>query len=693
MSNKFIREGIEDFNWVEDVESGFTKVDTTKDYMGVWPQFEKMLSELGVTNLEGEVVSYDDEGTCKLLLKSDYFEFEVHANFDYIETNMVSWSIQNVKNYGYVKDEYSLDTNDWLKPIVDKLKEMIINSVNKYKKMNESEDFEWISDIDAKLPTLGELFDDGRLEVDDIITLRGEVINGRDWKKKWFNEFVIELTSKGERLTSGTFFDLIDTPINNGVSESMGLSSDFEISFIDGDEKLEVLGVVRNGKEMDLFKLNESNDFDWIRDVEPNISFHDVRVGEKYNIELTDEFYGALNDCFGPLEPFELMGYKRTTNVRVIGKDMAKHTDVYCYSENNNEVISLHLAFYNDNGEDIADHFWVTEEMANLYPRTNDLNESDGLDWIREIGLPDVYVGAKFKTSNGNIIVVYETDEFWTSYVVIDGNNGKKHKQKMITKGFIAMTKERGLWEKIDDETPINESESDDFDWVRNIGITNHIKPPYFKNMKEYGLSPNEYNSVLSKIFNQPVKYGVTVQGYIVYDKQGNKLYRESSVGDWIKREYDEQGNRIYYEDSDGKIKDYRNLNESDDFDWIKDIDVTPIENTGSRCDVTYDLVYDYFSGKRPIVHGNYTYYMDSTSGVVIWEFNDTDDYIVYATPFWEGNCYLPINIQGDMGDYEELVDLELPKFNYREELFNWLENVYPNIVASAIDDLGPLPE
>ena len=89
--------------------------------------------------------------------------------------------------------------------------------------------------------------------------------------------------------------------------------------------------------------------------------------------------------------------------------------------------------------------------------------------------------------------------------------------------------------------------------------IVSDIKPPYFKNMKEmYGLSPDEYESILSKIFNQPVKYGVTVQGYIVYDKQGNKLYRESSVGDWIKREYDEQGNRIYYEDSDGKIKDYR---------------------------------------------------------------------------------------------------------------------------------------
>ena len=67
-----------DFDWIRDVEGSYTKVDTSRDEMNVWPQFEKMLAELGVTNIEGEVVSYDDEGTCKLLLKSDYFEFEVH---------------------------------------------------------------------------------------------------------------------------------------------------------------------------------------------------------------------------------------------------------------------------------------------------------------------------------------------------------------------------------------------------------------------------------------------------------------------------------------------------------------------------------------------------------------------------------------------------------------------------------------
>ena len=621
MNNKFIREGIEDFNWVEDVESGFTKVDTSRDEMNVWPQFEKMLSELGVTNLEGEVVSYDDEGTCKLLLKSDYFEFEVHANFDYIETSMVSWSIQNIKNYGYVKDEYSLDTNDWLKPIVDKLKEMVIKTLNKYKKMNESEDFEWISDIDAKLPTLGELFDDGRLEVDDIITLRGEVINGKNWKKKWFNEFVIELTSKGERLTSGTFFDLIDTPINNGVSESMGLSSDFEISFIDGDEKLEVLGVLRFGKEMDLFKLNESDDFNWIKSVESEFNATMLRYGQKFKDNL------------------------------------GKYTRIIMFAEQDDPEISY-------------------EPPMSLLT-------------FKIIYDPSGYIPYPAKPKDDPLNSELDMNP-------IDFDNGLKSGK------YVPIFNDKGFKLKLTEES--------DFDWIRDFDITNHIEMPYFKSMREYGLSSDKYELVLSKVYNQPV----SIIGNGVYDNDGNQIYYEGSYGYWWKREYDTNGNLIYSEysdgywykykydingniiyreNSDGDIEDNRNLNESDDFDWVRDIDVTPIENTGSSCDGNYNLVYDYFFSKRPIVHGNYTYYMDSTSGTVIWEFNDTEDYIVYATPFWDGNCYLPIYIQGDMGEYEELVDMELPKFNYREELFNWLENVYPNIVASTIDDLGPLPE
>ena len=79
--------------------------------------------------------------------------------------------------------------------------------------------------------------------------------------------------------------------------------------------------------------------------------------------------------------------------------------------------------------------------------------------------------------------------------------------------------------------------------------IVNDIQAPYFFNMEnQYGLRPNEYELVLSKVYNQPV----TIQGRSVYDKQGNRIYHEHSKGSWVKREYDEQGNNIYYEHSNG---------------------------------------------------------------------------------------------------------------------------------------------
>ena len=43
------------------------------------------------------------------------------------------------------------------------------------------------------------------------------------------------------------------------------------------------------------------------------------------------------------------------------------------------------------------------------------------------------------------------------------------------------------------------------------------------------------------------------------YDEYSNKVYLEDSRGFWWKKEYDNQGNEIYYEDSDGIIIDNRN--------------------------------------------------------------------------------------------------------------------------------------
>ncbi len=79
--------------------------------------------------------------------------------------------------------------------------------------------------------------------------------------------------------------------------------------------------------------------------------------------------------------------------------------------------------------------------------------------------------------------------------------------------------------------------------------IVNDIEAPYFINMKDnYGLSPDEYELILSKVYDQPV----TIEGRNVYNTNGNQIYYEDSNGFWEKWEFDANGKVIYYENSKG---------------------------------------------------------------------------------------------------------------------------------------------
>ena len=85
--------------------------------------------------------------------------------------------------------------------------------------------------------------------------------------------------------------------------------------------------------------------------------------------------------------------------------------------------------------------------------------------------------------------------------------------------------------------------------------IVNDIEAPYFINMRDnYGLKDNEYELVLSKVYEQPV----SIKDNYVFDSNGNILYYEYSNGYWTKREYNSNGNLIYREDSDGSWVRYK---------------------------------------------------------------------------------------------------------------------------------------
>ena len=107
--------------------------------------------------------------------------------------------------------------------------------------------------------------------------------------------------------------------------------------------------------------------------------------------------------------------------------------------------------------------------------------------------------------------------------------------------------------------------------------IVDDLQPPYYENMRDiYGLRPDEYEIVLSKVFNEPIKIinddtvvkkgGITlyrekVNGFWVkkeYNADNQITYREYYDGYWERWEYDVNGNKIYYENEEGDIEDNR---------------------------------------------------------------------------------------------------------------------------------------
>jgi hypothetical protein len=121
---------------------------------------------------------------------------------------------------------------------------------------------------------------------------------------------------------------------------------------------------------------------------------------------------------------------------------------------------------------------------------------------------------------------------------------------------------------------------------------SNRIKPPYFKNLEDLGLSEEEIKLILGEFTEGKVdltdkaiyhkrhgkdiynewgdgewaireynKFGEITriensEGYWEkreYDERGNEIYREDSTGFWYKEEYDDNNNTTYFENSNGR--------------------------------------------------------------------------------------------------------------------------------------------
>jgi len=91
----------------------------------------------------------------------------------------------------------------------------------------------------------------------------------------------------------------------------------------------------------------------------------------------------------------------------------------------------------------------------------------------------------------------------------------------------------------------------------------------------------------------------------------------------------------------------------------------------------------------------NYSLYLDSLEGTIRWTYtnNKTNERMfAICTPFWDGNDFLPIDVEGYIKDEDELwnefqkIIPISPDFNSIEEIIEWFNTKYINTVVSVLD-------
>jgi len=138
---QIVKEEIDSFDWATNVEPDI-EINLEGDYMGVWPEFEKMLSEFreGMSWIDGEVHSSDYDGNIYMRIRTNDFEFDINIHMRFNEErgdSLITWSIEdpNANSDGSDEGEYYPQTRNgdsWMKPVIDRFREMITPLVGRY---------------------------------------------------------------------------------------------------------------------------------------------------------------------------------------------------------------------------------------------------------------------------------------------------------------------------------------------------------------------------------------------------------------------------------------------------------------------------------------------------------------------------------------------------------------------------------
>ncbi len=240
-------------------------------------------------------------------------------------------------------------------------------------------ELQWIKDVK---PTLNDAFEQGTLKVGDVLTLSGELADCDAKTTKEVNDFKIKITKLKKKINNSYFI-----PLQKKYWEHLEYEGKGDTRFYGSDGKMTIEDHHNN--------LNESNDLQWIRDINP---IPELKVGT----------------CF-----IDVMDSTQTEWIIIDFKMTPGGTPIVVIKnkKNNTDIRHKHEGYFE---EDLLSHRYK--------PCSNKLMESNEIEWIQ--GGPDFNL---------------QTSEF---YIDLDGVSDKKAceiQQKILDMGVYWSGKGKNL--------------------------------------------------------------------------------------------------------------------------------------------------------------------------------------------------------------------------------------------------------
>ena len=266
----------------------------------------------------------------------------------------------------------------------------------------------------------------------------------------------------------------------------------------------------------------------------------------KENIDPEEKYINKLSGILKPPYFYNLIVTETPENLwsRILSKVFNQEVTHYIWVNNDNNIFNSNnnLIYKED-----YDGYWEKYE----YDSNNNqiYNENSDGDWYK-----------REYDSNNNQIYYEDNNGYWIKREY-DSNNNQLYNENSDgywEKREYDFIGNRIYYENSDGEiidnrssNPINENIDPEEKYINKLSSI--LKPPYFYNLIVTETPTYLWNKILSKIFNQEVTqyFGVNSDN-LIFNSNGNVIYREYSNGYWEKREYNSKGNLIYYENSDG---------------------------------------------------------------------------------------------------------------------------------------------